>query len=197
MKKVLISALAIVLVACCAIGGTLAWLQTQTDTVTNTFTYGDITIKLDESVLGDDGALTSSRTESGNSNYKMLPATDLPKDPKVTVKAESEACWLFVKIDESANFRSFMSYNVNSVWTVLDATNYPGVYYYNGTALNSYITADKEFEVLANNKVSVSSSVTKDMFTASGYTAPTLKFTAYAVQKDGFDTPAAAWAVVG
>lgn len=197
MKKVLISALAIVLVACCAIGGTLAWLKAESKTVTNTFTYGDINLTLDESILGDDGALTSSRTDSGNDDYKMLPGTDLPKDPKVTVKAKSEACWLFVKIEESANFRSFMSYDVNSNWAVLDATKYPGVYYYNGTALNSYITADKEFEVLTNNKVSVKSGVTKGMFTASGYTAPTLKFTAYAVQKDGFNTAAAAWAVVG
>ena len=69
------------------IGGSLAWLMTSTDPIVNVFTYGDIQIKLEET--------TGER-------YKMTPGATLVKDPKITVLADSEDCWLFVKIDESA-----------------------------------------------------------------------------------------------
>ena len=48
-KKGWLSVVALVLVLCCAVGGTLAWLTDTTDPVTNTFTVGDIDIDLTES----------------------------------------------------------------------------------------------------------------------------------------------------
>ena len=81
--------LALVLVLGCAVGGTVAWLVAKTDPVVNTFTYGDINITLTETT-GDD--------------YKIIPGVDIGKDPKVTVKAGSEACWLFVKVEEEGTF---------------------------------------------------------------------------------------------
>lgn len=192
-KKITIAIVALVLISCFVIGGTLAWLNDKTDPVVNTFTYGDINITL---------------AETTGTEYKMIPGVDISKDPKVTVKSGSEACWLFVKVEKSANFDTYMKYEMDSKWTALDATNHPGVYYYNGTDLNSLLTADKAFNVLKDNKVKVKGEVTKEMLTSfdtdkngtlsdtEKAALPTLTITAYAVQKEGFSTAAAAWAVM-
>jgi hypothetical protein len=48
--------------------------------------------------------------------------------------------------------------------------------------------------VISGNKVSIPVTVTKAMLDlATGAKAPSLTFTAYAIQQEGFDTPAAAW----
>lgn len=173
MKKKVLSIVAVVLVLCCAIGGTLAWLTDKTNPVVNTFTVGDINIELKETTT----------------NYKMVPGNTITKDPKVTVKANSEACWLFVKVEKSSNFDSFMTYEMANGWTALpDVT---GVYYREVAAT----TAATEFSVLKDNSVLVKDSVTKTMLNGLGETTfPTLTFTAYAVQKDNVATATDAWA---
>lgn len=173
-KKIVLVVTALVLVLCCAIGGTLAWLIDTTNSVVNTFTYGDINIDL---------------TETTGTEYKMVPGNTIEKDPTVTVKADSEACWLFVKVEESDNFDDFMTYSIATGWTAL--TGVDGVYYREVAAT----TVDTEFSVLADDQVTVKDTVTKDDLTADDFTAPTLTFTAYAVQKDAATTAAAAWAI--
>ena len=84
-KRTLALILALVLVFGAAVGGTIAYLTDTTDPVTNTFTVGNIDITLAET----------------KDDFKMVPGCDIAKDPKVTVTANSEDCWLFVKIDES------------------------------------------------------------------------------------------------
>lgn len=179
--------LSLVLVLCLAVGGTLAWLTAKTDTVTNTFTVGDINLELYEHVLQADGTLGETTTNSGNDNYKMVPGNTLPKDPTVVVKANSEACWLFVKVEKSANFDTYMSYTVDSQWTALAGNE--GVFY-KEVAAN---TADQEFNVLADKKVVVKDDVTKDMLETAKTSQPTIKFTAYAVQKDNVTSASDAW----
>ena len=162
MKKKVLSIVAVVLVLCCAIGGTLAWLTDKTASVKNTFTVGDINIELTETTT----------------NYKMVPGNTISKDPKVTVKANSEACWLFVKVEKSANFDSFMTYDM------------AGVYYREVAAT----TAATDFSVLKGDSVSVKDTVTKaDLNALTQNTFPTLTFTAYAVQKDNVADAATAW----
>lgn len=173
MKKKVLSIVAVVLVLCCAIGGTLAWLTDKTASVTNTFTVGDINIELKETTT----------------NYKMVPGNTITKDPKVTVQANSEACWLFVKVEESAKFDSFMTYAMADGWTALPGVT--GVYYREVAAT----TAATDFSVLKDNSVLVKDSVTKAMLNGlSETTFPTLTFTAYAVQKDNVNSAADAWA---
>ena len=176
-SKTLVLALAVMLIVGATIGGTVAWLTAQTPSVTNTFTVGDINIEL---------------TESENLNLKMVPGNTITKDPKVTVKAGSEACWLFVKVEESANLKDFITYTVDSGWTPL--TGVAGVYYREVAA-----TAADSFDVLTGNQVSVKTDVTKQMMNAlkaEGATQPTLTFTAYAVQKENINSAADAWAKV-
>lgn len=175
MKKKVLSIVAVVLVLCCAIGGTLAWLTAKTDPVVNTFTVGDINIELKETTT----------------NYKMVPGNTISKDPKVTVKANSEKCWLFVKVDKSSNYGDFLEvYQMAAGWTALDGQD--GVYY----QVVDASTANQVFEVLNNNQVTVKDTVTKAQMEGikdNTIAAPTLTFTAYAVQHDNVATAADAW----
>lgn len=196
--KIFIAVLGLVLVIGCAVGGTVAWLTKKTDSIVSTFTYGDINITLTE-------------TTPENEPAKIIPGIDIEKDPKVTVEANSEACWLFVKLDE-ANWPTFtetdnttkkVSYSViddENGWKKLEnAEGVDNVYYREVDA----VTADTDFYVLKGNDtykngvVTVSENLTKtEVNSIAEGIKPTLTVTAYAVQKDGIDTAADAWAKV-
>ena len=180
--------LALVLAIVCAVGGTLAWLISKTDSVVNTFTYGDINIDLYEhGYNASENNLEKSKVKSVD-NYKIIPGVDLPKDPTVEVKANSEACWLFVKVEEE-NWNEKVTYEIANGWNAL--TGQTDVYYREVGA----VTEDTSFNVLKDNEVTVSDTLTKEDI--KGITTnPTLTFTAYAVQKDGITTAADAWAKI-
>lgn len=183
---------ALVLLVGSMIGGTAAWLIATPDPVVNTFTYGDININLNE---------TDTRLDNdGNPNtnkYEMMPGQSITKDPKITVKSGSEDMWLFVKLEKSSNFDSFMEYIVADGWTALSGVD--GVYYQQIFA-KDVETADKEIMVIKNDTVTVKESVTKEQLNAldsgSSENYPTLTVTAYAVQYAGNDTVAVAWAKI-
>lgn len=184
-SRTFIMLLALVLVIGVAAGSTVAWLTAKTAPVVNTFTYGDINITL---------------AETTGSDYKIIPGKDISKDPKVTVKDGSEACYLFVKVEEAdwpeameadATTRK-VNYAIADGWTALEGQS--GVYY----RVVPATTADTSFDVLKgseaypNGVVTVSENLTKAEI--SGITTqPKLTFTAYAVQQEGFDTAAEAW----
>lgn len=180
-KKMTVMVIAFAMVLCFAIGGTLAWLVDKTDPVVNTFTYGDINITLNET------------TE----DYKMIPGNDIVKDPKVTVKVGSEACWLFVKIEKSTNYIYYLAdYEIANDWTPLAGED--GVYYREVDALTGDDAEAAEFPVLKDNKVTVLESVTKSMMDEiknETVSAPTLTFTAYAVQKANVADAVTAWGI--
>lgn len=176
-KKSLALLLAIAIVVVGAVAGTVAWLTDQTPSVTNTFTTSDINIELKET----------------KNNFQMIPGWNIEKDPKVTVKTGSEACYLFVKLEKSTNFDTFMTYEMADGWTALPEA--PGVFYREVAAA----TADTTFEVLKGNQVTVKGTVTKAQMNAlTADTYPTLTVTAYASQlyKNNTQefTAAAAWA---
>lgn len=176
-SKAFAAVLALVLVLGCALGGTVAWLVANSDTVTNTFTYGDINIALTE-------------TKPVSQEAKIIPGMNIEKDPKVTVKANSEACWLFVKVAETGTFVvGKVTYSIADGWTALPGQS--GVYYRKVGA----VTADTGFSILKDNVVKVSDELTKEEI-KDITTGPTLTFTAYAVQKDGIADAATAWAKV-
>ena len=161
-RRIVLTALLVVLVAALSIGGTIAWLTATTSPVTNTFTTSDINIAL---------------AESENLDLKMIPGYTINKDPKVTVTAGSEPCYLFVKVEESTNFDNFMTYEIASGWTQLDGVS--GVYY---REVNSN-TSEQVFDVIKDNKVTVKDTVTKaEMNDLTDATRPKLTFTAYATQ---------------
>lgn len=202
------------------VGGTIAWLVTQSNVVVNTFTVGNIKITLTET-----GATTSG--DKSTKEFKMVPGTKLAKDPVVTVNANSEDCWLFVKIEEAGavtvgegegattyNFDGFITYTVdtaaNTGWTKVDVEGADYELY-----ARSVKTSDKEqsFNILTgegddnlkNGYVTVNTTVTKEMMEAldkDGAVKPTLTFTAYAIQSENLtkngtavSSAADAWAV--
>lgn len=172
--KLVVAMLAVTLLIGCAIGGTVAWLTAKTDAVVNTFTYGNINITL---------------AETTGTNYKIIPGVNIAKDPKVTVKANSEDCWLFVKVEKAGTFvDGKVTYSIADGWTAL--TGQTDVYYREVSAA----TTDTEYYLLEGNKVTVSDTLTKEDI--QNITNPTLTFTAYAVQKDGIADAATAWAKV-
>ena len=120
----------------------------------------------------------------------MIPGNTIAKDPTVTVKANSEACWLFVKVTKSENLDTFITYAIAEGWTALPGVD--GVYYREVPAS----AADQTFSVLAGDAVTVKSDVTRTMLETAKTDAPTLTFQAYAIQKDHFATADAAWAEV-
>lgn len=165
------------------VAATLAYLKVETDPITNTFVAGDINITLEE---------------TKGASFKMIPGTDIEKDPTVTVKAGSEACWLFVKLDKSENFDTYLTYTIDEdVWTALPGVD--GVYYRQVAAIAA--TADDiSFSVLAGNVVTAKPEVTKTQYNNIGET-PTLTVTAYAIQYAGFEVtgdahPTAAWSEI-
>ena len=178
--KVFAVILAAVLILGGAIGGTMAWLIDGTEAVANTFTYGDINIELAENTGND---------------YKIVPGVNLKKDPKVTVKANSEECWLFVKVEEE-NWPKFTEndtgakkviYAIADDWIHLDGK--PGVYYRQVASSND----DVSFWVLKDNQITVSDSLKKSEVNKVIAETPKLTFTAYAVQMATVDDPDKAW----
>lgn len=191
--------LAAVLILGGAIGGTMAWLIDGTEAVANVFTDSDINITLVEEAL--------KALETNPDAFKMIPGHTIDKDPKVTVEAGSEDCFLFVKIEKSTNYDTYLAdYAIVEGWTSLKG--HEGVYYrevgtsdtdqtFSLLAAGSYGEAGKEDGVFAwgPDQVLVKPSVTKaDMDKIDGINLdgtkdltelnnrPTLTFTAYAVQ---------------
>lgn len=170
-----------------AVGGTMAWLTDKTDTVTNTFTVGDINIGLTETGIDS----------TGNKKYDFVPGDTMEKDPKVTV-TDSEACWLFVKVIENGNItvsgvdsngqevsEKALQYTIADGWK--EVPDHPGYWYREVDKATSEVS----YYILKDNKVEASIYITKD--SALETTKPTLEFVAAAVQKLHIDSVDAAW----
>lgn len=169
-KKIVVIALALVLMCGTCIGGTYAWLMAKSDTIQNTFTVGKVAITLEET--------------TGNS-YKMIPGATIEKNPKVTVKSGSEDCYVFVKVD-ATNIANVLTYEIAAGWTQLKAEQNSVIYYREQAATN----ADVEYVVLKNNQITVADTVNVNTAEA------VLNFTAYAIQMSGMTSAETAWETV-
>ena len=177
--------LALTMVVGCAVDGTVAWLVSESESSVSTFTLGDININL--------------TGESESQPLKIIPGVKIERSLKVTVEPNSEACWLFVKV-EGANWSHFpdangtakVSYSVDvqDGWTALN--NHPGVYYREVSAE----AAQRGDAYDVNCNVTVSQMLTKaEVDSIANGIQPQLSFTAYAVQRDGIDDAVRAWEV--
>ncbi|MDD7280766.1 SipW-dependent-type signal peptide-containing protein [Floccifex sp.] len=175
--KMMVVMMSLMLVVGLVTGGTIAWLTSKTEQVKNTFTYGDINITLAETT-GD--------------KYTIIPGTNIEKDPKVTVQAGSEACWLFVKVDDSKwpgfkDDNKKVGYAIESGWDALDGE--PGVYYRFVDATDA--KAGVSYSVLQNDQIIVSNELTKEE--ASAAKTATLTFQAAAVQYENLTNVSTAY----
>lgn len=150
-----------------SVGVTVAYLISMAHPVKNTFTAGNVKITL---------------SESTGSEYKLSPGTVQAKDPTVTVLANSENCWLFVKVQKRNGFENYCTYEMADGWQPL--TGQENVFYREV----SKAAENQAFSVLAGNRVLVSDNVTKEQLKLITDN-PALSFTAYAVQQQGFNAP--------
>jgi predicted ribosomally synthesized peptide with SipW-like signal peptide len=199
MKKKLLITLSVVacalLLVVGSIAGTIAYMTSKTELVKNTFTSGNVAITLDETkvdlygnpLVDDNGDLTGEKTMENQ--YKLIPGHTYTKDPTIHVAAGSEDCYLFVKV-------------VNGLETILDDTTIAAQMAAKGWSLvdgqaNVYKYDSK---VAANANVVVFDNFTiKDNAVVSSYVTEqnadaVITVQAYAVQADGFDDAADAWA---
>ena len=96
-KKILVACLCVALAVLTIAGTTLAYL-TSTAKVTNTFTVGNVSIKLDEAKVTELGAPVEGAARVGENSYKLLPGRTYTKDPTVTVKSGSEESYVRLKV---------------------------------------------------------------------------------------------------
>lgn len=179
-KKALILAACAVLLICTTVFSTLAYLQASSDTKKNTFTIGKVEIELDETEGEED------ENDENNRLFKMTPGSEIDKDPTVTVLADSEDCYVFVKIEKGGNVDNYITYEISDSWELIDADE--GIYAYKEIveASDSDTVLDS---ILDGDKVTVKDTVEE---IAEG-DVPTLTFTAYAIQSDNMDDAEDAW----
>lgn len=189
MKKSIALVMMAVLLVAASVMGTLAYL-TSTDTVTNTFTVGNVKITLDEAKVDEYGKAIEGADRVKENKYKLIPGHAYTKDPTVHFAAGSEASWLFVKVENGiANIeadKKIADQIIDNGWKALTGvTGVDGVYYKQVDANTS--AAAKDYLVFETFKLDGEADVSK-------YANAAVKVTAYAIQADGFTTPDAAWA---
>ena len=172
---------------------TVAFLTSTTDVVKNTFTVGNVTIALDEKDVDDS---TPNEDRDIENEYHLVPGGEYEKDPTIHVQANSEDCYLFIKVkndiasveDSSSTIASQILANG---WVVLCEENDGSVIYY----LNEKVESDddvQDIDIFANFKVS--DDVSNETLAALVETEPSITVVAYAIQSTGFGSAAEAWA---
>ena len=216
-KKILVACLCVALAVLTIAGTTLAYL-TANDTVTNTFTVGNVSITLDEAKVNNYGEtvnVNNEKVELANAprvernTYKLIPGHTYTKDPTVTVLSGSESSYIkmtvtFTKAAElDAIFAPDGGATLTSIFGGYDSNNW--IYKGNtkDTTANTRTyefwykeavaapTADVALDALFDS-ITVPGSITNDQLKT--IKDMTITVNAYAIQADGFATPEAAWA---
>lgn len=187
MKKTLTIILAFALVIAMSVAGTVAYLTSQ-DSVTNTFTVGKVAITLDEAKVDANGAAVTPEERVKANSYKLIPGHAYTKDPIIHVDANSEKCWLFVKVE---NGISAIEDSTNTIAAQLAANGWSAV---TGAAdvyaYEQSVAGGTNVPVFGSFKIAGTADVAK-------YANAKVVVTAYAVQADGFEDAAAAWTASG
>lgn len=207
MKKKLMTVLALVLVVAMSVAGTYAYL-TSADKVVNTFTVGNVQIKLDEAKANPDGSLVQGADRVKANSYKLLPGHNYNKDPMVTVLKGSESSYVKMTVtfsnasqldaifapdggaDMTSIFNGYDSanwiYMGNTEDTVANTRTYEFWYKETVAAPNADVALDALFD-----SITVPGTIDNDQLaTIKGMT---ITVNAYAIQADGFNDAADAW----
>ena len=84
-KKIVALSMAVLMLAVCVIGGTLAYFTDTTESKVNEFTVGNVDIDLTEPAWKGDATL--------------MPGKSYAKDPTITVGEKSQDAYVFLKLD--------------------------------------------------------------------------------------------------
>lgn len=99
-KSIALTLTAVMLALAVGIGGTIAYFTSTTEEVKNTFTTGNVGIKLDEAVVtktGDTWTAGNERVKT-NTYETVYPGAVLPKDPTIHVNADSQEAYVAMKV---------------------------------------------------------------------------------------------------
>lgn len=175
--------------------GTVAYLTVQ-DTVKNTFSVGKVDVTLDE---GSEGKRSMRARSTGapvdENDHILMPGHTYTKDHTIHVDAVSEDSYIFVKVEngiasyeaassaEEGGYRTIADQLTANGWTALESA--ADVYYREYTKSS----AGSDFAVFNTFKIADNANDVESW----GSCDAQVVVTAYAVQKDGFDTASAAW----
>ena len=200
-KKVLALMLAAIMLVCTSVAATIAYL-TDKDTAVNTFTVGQVHIKLDEADVNTDGTLISGADRVTENQYHLLPGRRYEKDPEIHVTAGSEDCFLFVKIvneiTELENVADTVSSQMEAngwecvtgdIWVYTANTNTPAK-----VSAGEDIPVFEYFKIkdnATNDELARYAPVTTGEGNEQVTTFKTITVTAYAIQAAGFENSTA------
>ena len=206
-KKITAIFLCVALLATAIVGASLAYF-TDTDEATNTFTVGSVAIKLDEAKVGLDGTPVEPAARVKSNEYKLLPGHTYNKDPMVTVLQGSESSYIkmtvtFTKADALDAIFAPNGADLTSIFNGYNSTNW---IYKGNTEDTEKHTRTYEFwykEAVPATTEDVALDALFDRITVPGninndqlatIEGMTITVNAYAIQADGFDNAADAWA---
>jgi len=206
-KKIVLGLTALILVVGLTIGGTLAFMQSKTAQVVNTFTVGSVHLSL---------------AETYEQNSQLIPGTVIAKTPVLTVAAGSEAAYVRAKVEVSPALQALITnysdqHSVKNVdtdkitidfnttdwdWSSFDTT---GFVYYRGTPVSPATVGTTG--IVAKNaaatvlpalftKIDINGKTVtnEDLAHIVNATDGQIKVTGYAIQAATFDDATAAWA---
>ena len=182
MKKILVLALAALLLVAVSVAGTVAYLSDRTDEVANTFTPTTFDINL---------------TESGTTPWEkaLVPGTTYDKDPTVTIENEDIKIWLFVEVTDTAtqyleDCKLFYHDDVDTQnkWNQGDGADVPDNVWYRDVEPSEV----ESIELIYGSEVTVSPDLTLATMPTSDVE---LSFKAYACQYDNLTAVKDAWNV--
>ena len=205
-SKALLLTLCAVLLVAASVLGTMAYL-TSTDDVKNTFTVGQVKIKLDEAKVSTDGTAVTPAERVKENNYKLLPGHTYTKDPTVTVLKDSELSYvkMTVTFSNASQLDAIFAptgATLTSIFNGYDATTW---IYKGNTKDADANTRTYEFwykEAVGAPNADVALDALFDSITVPGFITGdqlktiegmTITVNAYAIQADGFANAEAAW----
>lgn len=216
-KKALLLILCAILLVVGSVMGTLAYLTMETKEVKNTFTVGKVSFGevdsegkavngLDEAAVDEYGALLYKTDVDGKysttgtvlaprvlaNTYKLIPGHKYVKDPTVHVAAGSEACYLYVYVNNGIS-------EIETGTTIaqqMTANGWQKVQGYNVYAKEIAATTDAtdvtDYVVFSEFTIKNDADFTNYM-DANGKVTAEISVIAYAVQKDGLADVKTAW----
>lgn len=208
--KALLMSLCAVLLVAASVLGTMAYL-TDTQKVENTFTVGNVSIKLDEAKVDENG--TQVVDKDGNpvarvteNEYKLLPGHTYVKDPTVTVLKPSVESYVkmtvtFTKANALDAIFAPTGANLTSIFGGYDAATW----LYKGNTKEGD-TRTYEFWYKTTVDATAAAQTLEPLFTSivvpgtidnddlASINGMTINVNAYAIQADGFTDAADAWA---
>lgn len=197
MKKKIVALCLCIALAVVAIGGATLAYFTDTKTATNTFTVGNVNITLTE--------------PEWTQNSKLVPGTEIDKDPTVTVVKGSEECYVRIlmtisnskewdaifKADSNLKIEDFFKGYVPTNWTYIknteNAANNTRTYEFRYKEAVNALNADANVKLPALfTDIVVPSTLTgTQIATLNGFN---IKIVAQAIQTASFADADAAWA---